>query len=76
MKTTLVMLIALLTGLQETPNNKANYSVDGQERCEAICLGCIDSGGEPEDCANNIFFRLCCHQNGGHTSGCGCREGL
>ena len=49
---------------------------EGQERCEAICTRCIENGGEPEKCFDNMLFKLCCNWNGGRTNGCGCREGL
>lgn len=74
MKFLLILLVSSSIG--EPQNHPVRYSVEGQEQCEAICMGCIDSGGEPEECAENIFFRACCFQNGGHSSGCGCREGL
>jgi hypothetical protein len=63
--------------LAEAPTEPTvKFSVEGQEQCEQICLGCVGAGNEPEKCTENLFFRLCCHQNGGHTDGCGCREGL
>ena len=49
---------------------------EGQERCVAICMRCIDKGGEPEKCFENMFFKLCCFGNGGKANGCGCREAL
>jgi hypothetical protein len=71
-------LLILLMGssLGEPQGHSVRFNVQGQEQCEAICLSCINNGGEPEECVENMIFRLCCYQNGGHTSGCGCREGL
>jgi hypothetical protein len=52
-----------------------NYNPEGQERCEQICLRCLDSGGNVE-CFDNILFKICCRGNGGKAKGCGCREAL
>ena len=56
--------------------HRSHYSTEGQEQCEEMCLKCVSAGEEPEECAENIFFKICCHKNGGHARGCGCREGL
>ena len=52
------------------------YSAEGQERCEQMCLRCVDNGGDVDECGSNMIFKLCCHMNGGHANGCGCREAL
>jgi hypothetical protein len=52
------------------------YSVEGQGRCEEICVQCLVRGDSPEACYENAIFKICCHGNGGKSSGCGCREAL
>lgn len=52
------------------------FSVEGQERCEAICTRCLDKGNSPEECFADAIFNICCHGNGGKANGCGCREAL
>jgi len=56
MKFLIILLAASLIG---EPEHLAT-NPEGQERCEAICMRCIDKGGEPEKCFENMFFKLCC----------------
>jgi hypothetical protein len=69
---TLIFLASSSMGEGQPPNF---YNPEGQERCEQICLRCLDQGGGAE-CFSNVLFKICCHGNGGRVNGCGCREVL
>ena len=72
----MIWLIVALASSNIGERSGTFFSPDGQERCEAICTGCIEEGGSPEECFENVLFKICCHGNGGRTMGCGCREAL
>jgi len=79
MKNALIILLSTTVFIGNSagfPSNPVGYNVEGQERCEQMCFRCIDNGGDPDKCSGNLFFQICCRGNGGHTNGCGCREGL
>lgn len=86
MKTYMLALFFLASSNSavEEPREKIIYSevkivhfdLQAQGRCESMCFTCIASGQESEDCAAQLSFQLCCRIAGGHTNGCGCREGL
>ena len=62
--------------MQLDPGFRARFNLENQERCEQMCLRCIDSGNDEEDCAANLFFHICCCANGGTPKGCGCRVAI
>jgi hypothetical protein len=76
MKFLLVILFISSSELGEQPKHPVRYSAEAQEQCETMCLQCVAAGSEPEECADDFRFKVCCHQSGGRANGCGCREVL